>query len=81
MTACTSGSAQVQTDEVDETTPDNGSIQSSAGPPTEAAHSLGLLLLAGAVVFALVSVGSFLTVPRLLDRGDPSRTVTSPTSR
>lgn len=35
--------------------------------------ALPLLLIAGAVVFALVSVGGFLAIPRLLDRGDPSR--------
>jgi len=38
------------------------------GPPLR----LPLVLLSGALLFALVSAGSFLLVPRLLDWGDPS---------
>ena len=47
-------------------------LQPDAGRPVSPV-ALPLLLIAGAVVFALVSVGGFLAVPRLLDRGDPSR--------
>lgn len=40
--------------------------------PATGGGSLPVLLLAGALMFALVAGGGFLVIPRLLDRGDPT---------